>query len=160
MTVCGNSERLVGVELGGQCAGEYAHDEVLVDHEQGQRTASDIVSAVEALVGRVVGVEPLLEPIHEVTGGEAQQDLASRRGDARIASETTPTPLLQEVFPDRAHGSSVPRGPVGWKAWLIRSVRAIRTGTPRVLVGRLATVSSGHQICARRCASGCRSKSS
>lgn len=88
--------------------------EVFIDHEQGRRTVSVVVVLIEAILGLVVCFETGLEPIHEVAGREAQQDLVPRRGDARIACETTPAPFLQEVIPDRAHGPSLPSGHASW----------------------------------------------
>lgn len=63
--------------------------------------------ATQERVGDEVGVERGLELVHEITPGYPQQDLATLRGEARIARSPPPPSLLEERLFD-GHTSTVP----------------------------------------------------
>ncbi|MDQ3384864.1 MAG: hypothetical protein M3503_02450 [Actinomycetota bacterium] len=123
----GQGDDVVVGEPGRPVAEHEVDREVLVDHQHdGDRSVVVVaVVAAEERVGREVSVERCLELVGEVASGDAPQDLATLRGDARIPGATPAAPFLEELFADGhgLHSASDPCEPV--RRWLIsrRSAR-------------------------------------
>lgn len=93
---------------------EHPYRQVLVNDDHLATPAGSVFRvgffAAEQRISRAHRVQGGLELSLEVSGGQAAQQRSIRFGKSRVASPSTPTPLLQQFLTD-AHLASLPPRP-------------------------------------------------